>query len=296
MVSYKGQIQQSASELFSSAFNRACPTPHRRMSTSPRIQSVCDFLDQFAPARLAEDWDNVGLLAGDRQAPCKRVMTCLTITPESAAEAIVEQADLIVSHHPLPFKPLRQLTTDQTTSRLLWNLAGSQVAIYSPHTGFDSAQGGINQQLAERLRLTSIQPLQPFPDDAEGLGAGRWGQFNPSAPLQELLVAIKTEFEVDTFKFVGAPSHSVTRVAVACGSGGSFLEQAIRAGCDTFVTGEATFHTCLEARAHDVGMILMGHYNSERFAVEALARQIQNAFPELDVWASRKEDDPVSFA
>ena len=102
-----------------------------------KIQQVCEYLDQFAPTRLAEEWDNVGLLTGDRAAECQKIMTCLTVTPDSAAEAIEQGASLIVSHHPLPFRPLKRLTTDSTPSRLVWELARANVAIYSPHTGFD---------------------------------------------------------------------------------------------------------------------------------------------------------------
>ena len=81
------------------------------------IHDIAVFLEQFAPSHLAEEWDNVGLLVGDRQREAKKVMTCLTITPDSAAEAIDEKADLIVTHHPLPFKGLKQLTTDTTAGR-----------------------------------------------------------------------------------------------------------------------------------------------------------------------------------
>jgi len=102
------------------------------------IKKVCGFLDSFAPTRLAEDWDNVGLLVGDPEIEAEKVMTCLTVTPESASEAIEKNVDLIVSHHPLPFRPLKRLTTETVASRLLWDLVRAGVSIYSPHTGFDS--------------------------------------------------------------------------------------------------------------------------------------------------------------
>ena len=85
----------------------------------PLVAEICQFLDAFAPPILAEEWDNVGLLVGDARQPVERVMTCLTITPASCAEAASKRADLIVTHHPLPFKPLRRLTTDNTPGRLL---------------------------------------------------------------------------------------------------------------------------------------------------------------------------------
>ncbi len=106
------------------------------------IAAIAAFLEDIAPLRLAEEWDNVGLLVGDPARPVERVMTCLTVTPQSAAEAIEAGADLIVTHHPLPFAPTKRITTDTTSGRLLLDLIAAQVAVYSPHTAFDSAAAG----------------------------------------------------------------------------------------------------------------------------------------------------------
>ena len=260
----------------------------------PTIQDICNFLEQFAPTRLAEDWDNVGLLAGDPAEQAQRVMTCLTITPDSAAEAIKNDADLIVSHHPLPFRALKRLTTDQTPSRLLWQLIRAGVAIYSPHTGFDSASKGINQMLAEHLGLSNIHPLNPIPEDADGLGSGRVGTAD-NLTLSGLVENCKSKFQLPGVQIVGSLDNKVEKVALACGSGGSFLEKAISVNCDTFITGETTFHTCLEAESSAVNLVLLGHFASERFAIEALAKEIQSKFSEAEVWASQEESDPLNW-
>src|SRR5690348_2475658 len=104
------------------------------------VSELARFLDAFAPPALAESWDNVGLLVGDASRAVTKVMTCLTVTAESAREAIAGKAELIVTHHPLPFRPLARLTTDTPEGRLLWELIGAGVSIYSPHTAFDSAE------------------------------------------------------------------------------------------------------------------------------------------------------------
>lgn len=257
------------------------------------IKEICGFLDSFAPTRLAEDWDNVGLLVGDSGAPAKKVMTCLTVTQESADEAIAANCDLIVSHHPLPFRPLKRLTTDTTPSRLVWELARAGISIYSPHTGFDSAADGINQSLALKLGLQDPVPLVPIKDDPQELGAGRMGKLDSRLPLQEFVTATKQVFGLDGMHIVGDLNVPVEKVAVACGSGGSFLEKARRARCDTFVTGEATFHTCLEAKANGISLVLLGHYSSERFAVELLADRIGEKFGEVETWPSKDESDPL---
>ncbi len=148
----------------------------------PTVGEVAAFLEVFAPSALAEEWDNVGLLLGDRAATARRIMTCLTITPESAAEAIDEQVELIVTHHPLPFRALKRITTDAHEGRLLWKLIGAATSVYSPHTSFDSAPEGINQRLAEGLGLVDIEVLLPKagPGSEPVIGAGRRGRLaNP---------------------------------------------------------------------------------------------------------------------
>jgi dinuclear metal center YbgI/SA1388 family protein len=259
------------------------------------IELLMNFLEAYAPSRLAEDWDNVGLLLGDRTAHASRVMTCLTVTGATVAEAIQQRANLIVTHHPLPFRPLKRLTTDSTTGGLIWRLASAGIAVYSPHTAFDSAQRGINQCLAERLGLSDIQPLCPRENDPQQLGAGRMGRLPRPCSLQELAERLKVCLSVDGLHRVGETQQVIQRVAVACGSAGKFLDAAKRQGCEAFVTGEASFHTCLEAEAIGVGLLLPGHYATERFAVVLLSGAITKEFPDLEVWASQAETDPLAW-
>jgi dinuclear metal center YbgI/SA1388 family protein len=127
------------------------------------VADIARWLDGIAPCRLAESWDNVGLLWGDPAAPVERVMTCLSVTPESAAEAVEERASLIVSHHPVLFRALKAVRADQVEGAALWKLARAGVAILSAHTAFDNATGGINDGLARRLGLVDVGPLRPSP-------------------------------------------------------------------------------------------------------------------------------------
>src|SRR5712692_751965 len=106
------------------------------------VGNVVDFLGQFAPLELAADWDNVGLLLGDSAAGVRRVMTCLTVTPDTAAEAVETGVELIVSHHPVLFRAVQRLTTATAEGRMLLTLLRAGVAVYSPHTAFDNAAGG----------------------------------------------------------------------------------------------------------------------------------------------------------
>jgi len=258
----------------------------------PTIETVTTFLENFAPTRLAESWDNVGLLVGDRGRQVERVMTCLTVTPQSVSEAVDRRVELIVAHHPMPFQPVRQLTPETTVGRLLIDLITAGIAVYCPHTAFDSAPEGINQRLAAGLGLRGIWPLVSN-DQTEG--AGRWGWLGDALSLEQLAERVKQFLAIERLRLVGDPAGPIRTVAVACGAADEFLEAAASVGCDCMLTGEARFHTCLEAEASGIGLLLPGHFASERFAVECLADVMAEQFPDLEIWASRYEQGPVRW-
>lgn len=271
------------------------------------LDAVCSSLASIAPLRLAEQWDNVGLLVGNRHASIDKVMTCLTVTPNVVSEAVEQQVGLIVAHHPLPFKPLARITSDSVTGEMLLRLMGAGVAVYSAHTAFDSAAEGINQRWSGLLDLESVETLIPVAGETEEKtdahvdnaslsieGAGRLGRLAEPESLHALIRRAASAVGAASPRLVGDPDRKVSKVAVACGSGGSFLSAARRRGCDVLITGEATFHTCLEAEACGIGMGLLGHYWSERFAMESLAKLLEANFPQLSIWASNTEHDPLS--
>ncbi len=261
------------------------------------LDTVCQALAEIAPLGLAESWDNVGLLIGDRKTSLGRVMTCLTLSPPVVAEAVQQGVDLVIAHHPLPFKPLSKITSDTVTGSMLLELISAGVAVYSAHTAFDSAAAGINQAWALRLGLESIAPLVETDIESfapSGLGAGRWGDLPQPVSLEQLVRRAAASVGAAAPRRVGAAEQSVSRVAVACGSGGSFLAAARRKGCQAMITGEATFHTCLEAESTRIGLGLLGHYPSERFAMENLAADLSKLFPGLAIWPSRVEHDPIA--
>jgi dinuclear metal center YbgI/SA1388 family protein len=265
-------------------------------NTSTTVDRVARLLETIAPVRLAADWDNVGLLVGDRLRPVARLMTCLTITGPVVDEALDEKVDLIVAHHPLPFRPLKKLSTDSPEGRLIWRLATAGVSIYSAHTAFDSAATGINQAWAEGLGLKHVEPLEPIrASDDPAIGVGRLGEWTGSATLGEVVERVKKFLAIDGLHAVGAPDRKVTRVGIACGSAGELLEAAIARRCDLFITGEARFHTVLEAESADTPMVLVGHYASERFGMERLATQLATALPDVTVWAAKREMDPLRW-
>ncbi|MDB5390509.1 MAG: NGG1p interacting factor 3 protein [Planctomycetaceae bacterium] len=267
----------------------------------PTIADISRFLGDFAPLPLAEPWDNVGLLVGHSSRQVNRIVTCLTITPDVATEAIELGAELIVSHHPVLFKPVQKLVSTDAQAAMLLQLIEAGVAIYSPHTAFDSALGGINQQLAVLFSLEDIQPLRikatagPGERPGEAAGAGRHGKLSVTRTLTELCELTKIKLRIRQLQFVGEPQRKIQRLAIACGAAAEFIPDAIFAGCEALIVGEARFHDCLRARDSGLALILPGHYATERPAVEAVAKLLQATFPETVVTASLVESDPVKF-
>src|SRR4051812_6889371 len=131
----------------------------------PTVAEVAAELEAFAPSRLAADWDNVGLLVGDAAAKVQRILTCLTITPPVVAEAIDGGVNLIVTHHPVLFRAIKRLTNATAEGRMVLDLVGAGIAVYSPHTAFDNTVGGINDQLATRFALIDVRPLRRGPGE-----------------------------------------------------------------------------------------------------------------------------------
>lgn len=260
------------------------------------LASLVAKLESIAPLFLAESWDNVGLLAGDPQANIQRVMTCLTISPETVGEAIEGQAQLVVTHHPLPFKPIQRIVTSNAAGNSLWSLLRAGIAIYSPHTAWDNAAEGINARLAELLGLVDIHPIRKSVGGEtadQTLGVGRVGCLKPSQSITKIVASLRTKMPSIRATSNHPPQHRVERVAVVCGSGGSFVDAARQVNANLLLTGEATYHQCLEAQSLGLAMLMIGHFDSERFSMDLLAESLGVEFPSLVVWASHNERDSV---
>lgn len=260
--------------------------------TSTNIGDVCDFLAKLAPLELAEDWDNVGLLVGSRKSKLVIAMTCLTATDDVIQTAIESQVSLLIPHHPLPFRPLHRITDEMETGRLLLNLIKADIGLYCAHTAWDSAEFGINFQLATKLGLESIEPLVPSETNSN-VGVGRVGELRSPTHLTDFSGAIESALPESRLRTVISHRRKIVRVGIGCGSAGSMVGLAARSNCDTFLTGEATYHQCLEAKSLGINLILTGHYASERFAMRDLGERIGNHFPECQVLDCTTERDPV---
>ena len=272
-----------------------------------KADELIQYLEELAPLELAEGWDNVGLLLGDRNRDVKSVLTCLTLTSNVAAEAIERGVTFVISHHPILFRAIQRITTETVAGRMLLDLIAARIAVYSPHTSYDSARDGINRQLASMFDLQDVRAIRPITEsvsggstditgaDRESFGGGRYGRLPNPVPLAQFVESVKQRLGLDGIQYVGEPEQIIERVGIACGSAAEFLSDAVACGCQALLTGEARFHACLEAQDAGVGMILPGHYATERPAMESLAERLTQRFPELHVRASDVEADPIRW-
>lgn len=258
------------------------------------VENVCQILRQLAPLPTAESWDNVGLLLGRPDRTVSRLMTCLTLTPTVAREAIEKNVQLIVTHHPVLFRATRSITSDTIEGRLLLDLIEARIAVYSPHTAFDNAEWGINQWLAESLGLNTIEPLRRFQQDIPG-GSGRMGLFAEPLAKQEFLEKLVTILGAEYLEVAWHGSELVRRVGLACGSAADYLADALQAGCDTFVTGEARFHSAVECQSRACNLVLTGHFSSERPAVVRLASLLSERLIGVECFASDEDRNPLEL-
>lgn len=245
------------------------------------VQQILALLQTAAPQELALDWDNVGLLV-DAGAPVDGVLTTLDITPAVVREAAESDCQLIVSHHPVIFHPIKRLAAADVPAQLMKN----GISAICMHTNLDAAEGGVNDTLSDILGIAA-DGRESFAE-----GCGRIGTTMPTT------VEALARFCADTLhsgvKYVNG-DKPVTRLAEVSGGGGSYLQEAIDRGADCLVTGEAAHHIALLAKERGVGLVVAGHWGTEHAIADVLAARISAAFPQLTVAHAESDKDPYSY-
>ena len=250
------------------------------------VSHIVEVLEAFAPLELAYDWDNPGLQVGWRNTPVTKVMVALDPFEGAIREAVRWGAQMLVTHHPLLFTPVKRITDETSQGRAIQLLMENHLSLWSGHTNVDIAQGGVNDVLARKLGLAEIQPVSP-----ENLL--RMGTI-PNQSLESFLAAVKEALRCPGLRYVDA-ERLCHRVAVGGGACGGELAQAIQAGADTFVTSDVKYNQFWDGHDAGINLIDAGHYWTENPVCVILAEKIQSAFPELEVKISESHLDPMKF-
>lgn len=256
-----------------------------------KVGTIVDEIEKIYPPYLAERWDNVGLLCGNRDSYIKKIMVSLDATVDVIGEAVLNGVNMIVTHHPIMFSGVKNITMDDMDGRIIYSLIKNNISLFSAHTNLDASENGLNKYIAELLNLENLRILSPH-EKVIGSGIGIIGDLSRKKDMDVKTMAeeVKRALKIDYVRFTGSESKKVRKVAVVTGSGGDYTRQAAGAGADLLITGDVKYHTALEADFLGLSIIDAGHYATEIFAMNIFADIIKNAAPGVEVIMSSQKD------
>ena len=246
------------------------------MITSQRIIQI---IENLAPKSLMLEGDNVGLMVGDYRQKVSKVLMTLTATLDSIEYAASNRFDMLISHHPLFYKPVKSIRKDLPLGALVYKAIENNITIYSAHTNLDIACGGVNDVLARTLGLTDIEVLtKTSPEESNEdvtYGLGRLGYLKAPMTLMDFVESVKNSLEIEHLRFVGNSHKTVSKVAVCGGSGSGMASKATLMGADVLVTGDVKYHDAESAIATDMAIVDAGHFPTENIMMPILAQYLK---------------------
>ena len=251
------------------------------------IAELYEYLDERIPSSLSCEWDNDGLMCcPNPDKEVSRVLVTLDVTDRAVAAAISGGYDLIVSHHPLVFRPLKSLTPYDITASKVIELIKADVSVMSFHTRLDAVKDGVNDELAKLLGLNSVEPFGP-----ENEKMGRVGMLDKPMKFNDFAEYVRDVLGCKTVFAAGGGRYSY-RIAVLGGSGSDFVKSAKSCGADTFVTGELGYHYLCDAPDMGINLISAGHFQTENPVCDRIAEMLNEADPfmEIDIFDSLSYD------
>ena len=258
------------------------------------VADILAYLDTVAPRHMKMDWDNVGLLCGSKQQIVTKILVALDPFENVCQEASAWGAELIVTHHPLIFHPVKAVTDETETGRCIQFLCRHGISAINAHTNLDCAPDGVNDRLAQLLGLENTEVIDPMGTDEQGRPWGllRCGDVTEQ-PLEAFLATVKTRLNCEGLRYVG--EGKVRKVAVGGGACAGELMDALRAGCDTFVTSDVKYNQFHDGQMLGINLIDAGHFHTENPVISVLADKITAAFPEIEVKISESHRENMKF-
>lgn len=237
---------------------------------------IYNYINEIAPFETQEEWDNSGFLIGDKQKCVKKVLVCLDPTNKTAEKCKEIGADLMITHHPIIWEPLKSVTSENVVFPLIKN----DIAVICAHTNWDEAKGGVCETLCHDIGLNNVEKCD--------ISSLRIGKIN-SQTVEEFSKHISNSLNTNIRTSI--PNGNVSKVAVCPGSGASLLSEVVLTGADTFVTGDAKHNDFIDFEDAGINLIACGHYETENRGIRALYEILKNQFPLVDFYFY---DSPVA--
>ena len=248
------------------------------------VQTLCDAMNRIAPKNLAEDWDNPGLLVGDPSQEIKKILLCLDISDEIINHAVEINAQMIVTHHPMIFRAIKNIRTDLPLGKKISKLIKHNISVFAAHTNLDSAIGGVNDVLAKKLGLIDVKTFD------EEISLGRIGRLENPMTVEEFANHVKKSLNVDSIRLVKAGDFTIKKVGICGGAGSEFISKAKFLGADAFVTGDVKYHEAQSAFDNKIHVVDAGHFATEFPIVHALSERLKEEFNYLNIEIEVIED------
>ena len=256
-----------------------------------KIRQVIGALEDFAPLALQDGYDNAGLQIGlPQDVDATGVLLCLDVTEAVIDEAVSRGCNLVVSHHPLLFRPLKSISGKDYVERVVIKAIQHGITLYAAHTNLDNAQGGVNHKMAEKLQLGALEWLEPK-TGMDG-GSGLVGELPTALTQQAFIQLVKDTFHVDSMRYNNWQGKYVRRVAICGGAGAFLIPKAIEKGADAFVTGEIGYHRFF---GYEDSILLteIGHFESEQYTLEIFREIISRVASQLPVFDTKQRTNPI---
>ncbi|MBE6228173.1 MAG: Nif3-like dinuclear metal center hexameric protein [Bacteroidales bacterium] len=243
-----------------------------------KVKDIISTIESFAPLSIQERWDNSGLCVGSPEDEVHSVLLGLDCTPELVDEAIACGADMIVTHHPLIFSGLKNISPENMVGAAVIKAIKAGISIYAAHTSADKVLAGVSGAMAARLGLTDVEILD---EDGDGTGLGVVGNLPEPLPAEEMTRLVKEKFGLKVLKSSRPLEGMISRVAMCGGSGRSLIGAAMKSGAQLYVSGDISYHDFFTEK----GFMIMdiGHYESEIEIVDILFSLIKKNFPTFAV-------------
>ena len=248
------------------------------------LREIYEYIDRFAPFDTAEGYDNPGLLLGDMDREVKKALLCLDAGAEVIQEGIQKEADLLISHHPVIFTPLKKIHPDAPVYRLI----SADLPVLSAHTNLDRSEKGTSRLLAKTIGLSSVEA----PEKGEGFLLV--GALAEAVSPEDFAKRVKECLFAKGIRYLSG-NRPVKRVALCAGSGGSMLSVALEEGADAYLTGDIKHDVAVEAKNRGITLVDGGHYETEVGIKSWLFMLLSEQFPEVEWMISQSETAPFAF-
>ena len=259
-----------------------------------KIKQVLSALEKFAPLPLQESWDNAGLQLGLTEAEVSGALLCLDVNEKIVDEAIAKGCNLIVSHHPLLFRGLKQISGADYVQRCVIKAIKHDVVIVSMHTNMDNALDGVNWKIAERLGLEGCKFFAQKTIDGLEAGSGVVGDLPSEMGARPFVELVKNKFHVECAMCNELLERPIRKVAICGGAGDFLLPEAMGEGADAFITGEMHYHQYF-GHEQQIQMCVIGHYQSEQFTAEIFRDIIQRECLGVRTEIAETNTNPINY-